>query len=323
MGEVGKFVILESNFRSDPIESFEERREFDEMFNRTYNYIKDALLWTDTITTFLDKITVNDATREHMLSFKKEPVEIDEYMDRLASFPRNLRFVAKKMALYFQNNGISLSSIIKPGFNPIINPIIEVVIIAVLHYFLIETEYEDIFERMSTQLWFGPTKDNGEHFFVFFKLIDQEFNLPGSQITWLDNYHDRKPYYRSILKAAEQLSTMIGLSGFLNTDSSQFDQMPSERRQELINLLQDTSKKVRIYAKIEDGAESPPSKEVMSMLGSLDEPLALRNAKAIEIIRSKIAASRHSRRGGKRRKSSNHTQRRKKNGKRFKRTMKH
>lgn len=293
------------------------------MFNRTYDYIKDALLWTDTITTFyfLDKISV-DATREHMLSFKKEPVKIDKYMDRLASFPTNLRFVAKKMALYFQNNGISLSSIIKPGFNPIINPIIEVVIIAVLHYFLIETEYEDIFERISTQVWIGPTKDNGEHFFVFFKLIDQ-VNLPGSQITWLDNYHDRKPYYRSILKAAEQLSTMIGLSGFLKPDSSQFDQMPSERRQELIDLLQDTSKKVRIYAKIEDGSESSPSKEVMSMIGSRDEPLALSNAKAIEIIRSKIAASRHSRRGGKRRKSSNHTQRRKKNGKRFKRTMKH
>jgi hypothetical protein len=90
------------------------------------NYIKDALLWTDTITTFFDKITGNNATREHMLSFQKEPVKIDKYMDRLASFPTNLRFVAKKMALYFQNNGISLSSIIKPGFNPIINPIIEV-----------------------------------------------------------------------------------------------------------------------------------------------------------------------------------------------------
>lgn len=297
MREVGKFVSLE----------FVKRREFDEMFNRTYNHIENAFLWMDTILYYSGPLSLHNSTREQWLSCKKEGAPVnDKYKDRLASFPKNLRFVAKKMALYFQNNGISLSSIKNaPGFNPII----EVVIIAVLHYFLIETEYDDIFERIS--------KPGSMEFALFFKLIDQ-FNLPHSmppeKQSGFDKYKDREPYYKSIIKAAQQLSTMIGLSGFLNTDSSQLDQMPPEQRQELINLLQDTSKNVRIYAKIEDGPGSPPSKEVMSMFGAPDKPLVVSNAEADEKIRSKMAASPYSRlrRGGKHR----NTHRRKK-------TMKH
>lgn len=308
MREVGKFVSLESNLRSDPIDSFVKRREFDEMFNQTYKNIEHAFLWIDTIIYYSGPLSLHNSTREQWLSCKTkgEPVKIDKYVDRLASFPKNLRFVAKKMALYFYKNGISLSSIINaPGFNPII----EVVIIAVLHYFLIETEYDDIFERIS--------KPGSMEFALFFKLID-EFNLPYSmppeKQSGFNKYKEREPYYKSIIKAAQQLSIMIGLSGFLNTDSSQLDQMPPEQRQELINLLQDTSRNVIIYAKIEDGPGSPPSKEVMSLIGSLDKPWQVQNAEADEKIRSKMAASPYSRlrRGGKH-----------KNTHRRKKTMKH
>ena len=227
------------------------------------------------------------------------------------------------MALYFYKNGISLSSIKnEPGFNPII----EVVIIAVLHYFLIETEY-DISERIS--------KPGSMEFAMFFKLID-EFNLPYSMPPEKQNgfnkYKDREPYYKSIIKAAQQLSTIIGLSGFLNTDSSQLDQMPPEQRQELIHLLQDTSRNVIIYVKIEDEPIKPvatiepgkpdapklgPTKEeVMSLIGSLDKPWQVQNAEAVERIRSKMAASPYRRMGGKYR----NTHRRKKNGKHSKRS---
>lgn len=293
MGRFGKFVILEPNVRSAPIKSFEELREFDDMFNETYNDIEHALLWIDTI---VRAPNYNyHLPREQLLQYATNPIKL-RFMDRLASFPKNLKFVAKKMALHFINKGISLESMPKTqGFNLIV----AVIILAVLHCFLIETEYDDIFDRIKI--------NNHHEFQVFFKLINHEHEDEG----------------RSILKAAQQLSTIIGLSGFLNNESPQFDQIPREQRQELINLLQDASKKVRIYARIEDGPESPPSEQAMSMLGSQPKSIQVMNAEAVERIRSKIAASRHSRRGGKRRKSSNHAQRRKKNGKRFKRTMKH
>jgi len=325
MGKVGKFVILESNFRLDPIDSFVKRREFDEMFNRTYNHIEDAFLWMDTILYYSGPLSLHNSTREQWLSCKKEGAPVnDKYKDRLASFPTNLRFVAKKMALYFYKNGISLSSIKnEPGFNPII----EVVIIAVLHYFLIQTEYDDIFERIS--------KPGSMEFALFFKLID-EFNLPYSmppeKQSGFNKYKDREPYYKSIIKAARQLSTIIGFSGFLNTDSSQLDQMPPEQRQELINLLQDTSRNVIIYVKIEDEPIKPvatiepgkpdapklgPSKEeVMSLIGSLDKPWQVLNAEADEKIRSQKASRRSRRMGGKHR----NTHRRKKNEKHSKKS---
>lgn len=311
MGEVGKFIILESNLRSDPIDSFGERSIFDEMFNLTYNDIEHAFLWTDTITRYVSNKPDLSFERESLLRYATEiePVQLEKRRDRLASFPKNLKFLAKKMALYFINNNISLEVIPKiQGFNPIIT----VVIIAVLHYFLIETEYEDIFDRI---YYLTPKKYISLQFQVFFRLIDR-FNMPrwtGLQAGHANArlYTHRRPTYQFIIKAAQQLSTMIGLSGFLNTDSSQLDQMPPEQRQELINLLQDTSKKVRIYAKIEDGPEPPPSDLVMSMFAAPDEPLVVRNAKAIERIRSKIA-SRRSRRGGKH-----------KNTHRRKKTMKH
>ena len=327
MEKVGKFIILESNLRSDPIDSFVKRTEFDEIFHRTYNHIEDAFLWMDTILYYSGPLSLHNSTRKQWLSCKNDKppvnVKIDE-MDRLASFPTNLRFVAKKMALYFYKNGISLSSIKnEPGFNPII----EVVIIAVLHYFLIQTEYDDIFERIS--------KPGSMEFALFFKLID-EFNLPYSmppeKQSGFNKYKDREPYYKSIIKAARQLSTIIGFSGFLNTDSSQLDQMPPEQRQELINLLQDTSRNVIIYVKIEDEPIKPvatiepgkpdapklgPSKEeVMSLIGSLDESLPVKNAKAVERIRSKIASRRSQRMGGKHR----NTHRRKKNEKHSKKS---
>jgi len=222
------------------------------------------------------------------------------------------------MALYFWNNGISLSSINQiQGFNPIV----EVVIIAVLHCFLIETEDEDIFERIykliRTHIGAHIVAEHSFAFKVFFTLID-EFNIPHgnglmSGPANVRSYGNSIPIYERITKAVNQLSTMIGLSGFLNADSPQLVEVPQEQRQELINLLQDTSKNVRIYAKIEDGPEPPPSAQVMSMIGSHDDKsLVVKNAEAIERIRSKMAASRYSRRGGKRRKSSNQTQRRKK-----------
>ena len=220
------------------------------------------------------------------------------------------------MALYFLNNGITFSSINKTqGFNPIV----EVVIIAVLNWFLIETDNDEIFERIS------DFNEPDLNFTVFFKLIDQ-FSIP-HQFSLTHGYSERyfrRQIYMSIIKTADQLTTMIGLSGFLTTDSPKFDKIPEPKRQELINLLNDTSKKIRILVKIEDGPESPPSPSVMSMIGSHDtKPWQVINAEAVENIRAKMALSASTRRwGGKRRKSSTQTQRRKKNMKSSKRIIK-
>ena len=320
MGEVGKFVILDRQQWGDPLDTFGSRREFDDMFNETYNDIEHALLWTDTIARRAPNYDYR-FPREELLQYATDPVSLHDYRDRLASFPKNLKYVAKKMALYFYDNGVSLESMPKiQGFNPIV----AVVILAVLHCFLIETEHDDIFSRIYRRI--KPAMRHSAEFEVFFRLIDK-FNVPHGNALQsgsanFSKYLYRIPIYDSIAKAANQLSTMMGLSGFLNNESPQFDRVPQEQRQELIALLQDASKKVRIYARIEDGPESPPSEQAMSMLGSQPKSIQVMNAEADERIRSKIA-SRYSRRGGKRRKSSNHTQRRKKNGKRFKRTMKH
>ena len=312
MGNVGEFVI--SQTRLNPIVTFQDHYDFNHAFNEKYKKIEHAFLWTDTITNYFfsqNSSRAYHSRREDLLSYATRiaPAEMHTYQNRLASFPKNLKFLAKNMALYFLNNGITLSIINEiPGFNPIV----EVVIIAVLHWFLIETDNDDIFKRIS--LLIKPHNDNTLYFDVFFKLIDQ--SLP-------PNYYPRHPapIYRSILKAADQLSTMMGLSGFLDPASPQFNRMPEPLRQTLINLLHETSKKIRILAKIEDGTESPPSPSVMRMIGSHDvKPWQVANAEAVERIRSKMAVSR--RQGGKRRKSSNQTQRRKKNMKRSKRSTK-
>ena len=323
MGEVGKFVILNPNARQDPVETFEDHRHFDRIFNESYDDIERALLLTDLIVEkrhLLEGDYSRNKLQELASTLKpSDPTERPEYeyKDRLASFPKNLKYVAKKMALYFWNNGISLSSINQiQGF---VDPTVEVVIISILHYFLIEIEDEDIFERIYQLIKMEHRTEHSLEFKVFFTLIDK-FNMPPGHGFFcgpanVHSYENRIRIYERITKAVNQLSTMIGLSGFLNADSPQLDQMPSERRQELINLLQDTSIKVRIYAIIGDGPEPPPSAQVMSMIGSQaqdDKPLQVKNAEAVERIRSKMA-SRYSRRhGGKRRKSSNHTQRRKK-----------
>lgn len=68
------------------------------MFNRTYNYIEDAFLWMDTIIYYSGPLSMYNSTREQWLGCKTngKPVKIDKYMDRLASFPKKLRFEAKK-----------------------------------------------------------------------------------------------------------------------------------------------------------------------------------------------------------------------------------
>jgi len=157
--------------------------------------------------------------------------------------------------------------------------------------------------RIKVNINQNPWQPNSAEFQVFSSLIE-----PSDVFTAAI---DRVKRIYPIVKAAIQLSTMMGLSGSLNADSPQLDKVPQEQRQELIALLQDASAKVIIYVKIEDGPEPPPSEQVMSMIGSLDKPLVVRNAEEVERIRSKIA-SRYSRRGGKRRKSSNHAQRRNK-----------
>lgn len=323
MGEVGKFVILNPNARQDPVETFEHHRRFDQTFNESYEHIERVLLLTDLIVEkrhLLDGDYSQNNLQELASTLKpSDPTERPEYeyKDRLASFPKNLKYVAKKMALYFWNNGISLSSINQiQGFDPTVA--VEVVIISILHYFLIEIEDEDIFERIYQLIKMEHRTEHSLEFKVFFTLIDK-FNMPPGHGFFcgpanVHSYRNRIRIYERITKAVNQLSTMIGLSGFLNANSPQLDQVPPEQRQALINLLQDTSKKVRIYARIEDGPEPPPSAQVMSMIGSQaqdDKPLQVKNAEAVEKIRSQIA-SRASRRGGKRRKSSNHTQRRKK-----------
>jgi hypothetical protein len=328
MEEVGKFVILDRQYRGE-LDTFESRRQFDDMFNETYDDIEHALLWTDTILENIVKNAKNAADlqlfpREKLLAHATDPVSLHEYRDRLASFPKNLKFVAKKMALYFYKNGVSLESISKiKGFNPIIT----VVIIAVLHLFLIETEYDAIFKRIykrgekvspSPNQW-GQTFADSPYFEVFFRLIDKLLNVPPG-IGIPIYYRDRiVRIYEPIVKATRQLSTMMGLSGFLNNESPQLNQMSQQQRQELIALLQDASKKVRIYAKIEDGPEPPPSAQVMSLIGSLDTPKVVQEAADFEKIRAMQSRYYH-RQGGKRRKSSNHTQRRKKNGKHSKKS---
>jgi len=317
MGKVGKFVILHPNARQDPVKTFEDHRHFERRFNESYDDIERALLLTDLIVEkrhlLNDDHSLNNLQRLASTLKPSDPIEEYKYKDRLASFPKNLKYVAKKMALYFWNNGISLSSINQiQGFDPIV----VVVIIAVLHCFLIEIEDEDVFERIYELIITHYGAEHSLAFKVFFTLIDK-FNIPHgnglmSGPANVRSYRNSTPIYERITKAVNQLSAMIGLSGFLNADSPQLDQVPPEQRQELINLLQDTSKKVRIYAKIEDGPEPPHSAQVMSMIGSLDKSLVVQNAEAVERIRSKMASRAASRRGGKRRKSSNHTQRRNK-----------
>ena len=105
---MGEFVI--SSQEPIAIDTFEKRREFDHAFNKKYNDIEHAFLWTDTITHYFarnpdNKCILNVLNREKVLEKIaggiETPIELHDYRNRLASFPKNLRFLAKKMALFF------------------------------------------------------------------------------------------------------------------------------------------------------------------------------------------------------------------------------
>ena len=406
---MGEFVI--SSQEPIAIDTFEKRREFDHAFNKKYNDIEHAFLWTDTITHYFTRnpdnmCILNVLNREKVLEKIaggiETPIELHDYRNRLASFPKNLRFLAKKMALFFLKNGITFASIqddtSQGTLDAAMFPIVEVVIIAVLTWFLIETDNEEIFERIYNLI--KHTNNTSLNFKVFFKLIDQSFlpssynasrsavlpqrywdailayetqigkpafkdgeyksydesdvdvlaafnalpqDLKDEQTTIAEksgNRHStislvekmlvevndqrdayfqrRKKIHRDIIIAANQLSVMMGLSGFLKPDSPHFNRMPEQKRQELIHLLYETFKQIRILGIIENGHEPESPPHVMNMFGSHNvKPWQVANAEAVERIRSKMAKSRRA--GGKRRKSSNQTQRRKKTMKRSKR----
>ncbi len=268
-----KFVISRFNNQQFSDNPFSFNHEFDEK----YSVITDALMKADFVLdslrapgmdlTDLNRASLALSTSElqHIASsistltpLRHSGFDYDvAYRNRLASLPNAIiKPTAMKLAKFMLFHNITLETINLAEYNLVS----EVCILAVIAVYLSHIDEEEIYHRT---LYSNYTKH------IFRKLVTPLFekykspslqhSLTQPQLTMI---------FDVLSKGVKELSTVIGLSGFNN--SLVFRSLsPPQLANDLISLLEKTSKNIIVSAKLVEDPDRPKASPVTySMTGN-------------------------------------------------------
>lgn len=266
-----KFVTSRFNNQhfSDP---FSFNHEFDEK----YSVITDALMKADFVLDSLSKpgMNIEDLSRasldlstselQHIASsistltpLRHNGFDYDvAYRNRLASLPNAIiKPTAMKLAKFMLFHNITLQTINFAEYNLVS----EVCILAVIAVYLSHIDEEEIYHRTLHSYY---TKH------IFRKLVTplfEKYKSPSLQ------HSLRQPQLTMIFdvlsKGVKELSTVIGLSGF--NSSLVFRSLSPQLANDLISLLEKTSKTIIVSAKLVEDPDRPRASPVTySMTGN-------------------------------------------------------
>jgi len=272
-----KFVISRFNNQQFSDNPFSFNHEFDEK----YSVITDTLMKADFVLDSLRKpgMNIEDLSRasldlstselQHIASsistltpLRHHGFDYDvAYRNRLASLPNAIiKPTAMKLAKFMLFHNITLQTINFAEYNLVS----EVCILAVIAVYLSHIDEEEIYHRT---LYSNYTKH------IFRKLVTPLFekykspslqhSLRQPQLTMIQ----LTMIFDVLSKGVKELSTVIGLSGFNN--SLVFRSLSPQLANDLISLLEETSKNIIVSAKLVEDPDRPKASPVTySMTGN-------------------------------------------------------
>jgi len=270
-----KFVTSRFNNQQFSDNPFSFNHEFDEK----YSVITDALMKADFVLDSLrapnmdikdlSRASLNLSTSElqdiakkisTLIPLRHDGFDYDvAYRNRLASLPNAIiKPTAMKLARFMLFHNITLETINFEEYNLVS----EVCILAVIAVYLSHIDDEEIYNRTLHPYY---TKH------IFRKLVTplfEKYKSPSLQdsLTQLQ----LTMIFDRLSKGVKELSTVIGLSGFNSNSSLVFKSLsPPQLANDLISLLEKTSKNIIISAKLVEDPDRPKaSPTTYSMTGN-------------------------------------------------------
>jgi hypothetical protein len=309
-----KFVTSRFNNQQFSDNPFSFNHEFDEK----YSVITDALMKADFVLDSLraPNMDIKDLSRASSNLSTSELQDIAKkistliplrhagfnydvaYRNRLASLPNAIiKPTAMKLAKFMLFHNITLETINFEEYNLVS----EVCILAVIAVYLSHIDDEEIYHRT---LYSNYTKH------IFRKLVTplfEKYKSPSLQdsLTQLQ----LTMIFDLLSKGVKELSTVIGLSGFNSNSSLVFKSLSPQLANDLISLLEKTSKNIIVSAKLVEDPDRPKASPVTysmtgnqsthDLVGNINEinykNLVIPELKSVLSRRQKVGGYRHHR----------------------------
>jgi hypothetical protein len=309
-----KFVTSRFNNQQFSDNPFSFNHEFDEK----YSVITDALMKADFVLDSLraPNMDIKDLSRASSNLSTSELQDIAKkistliplrhagfnydvaYRNRLASLPNAIiKPTAMKLAKFMLFHNITLETINFEEYNLVS----EVCILAVIAVYLSHIDDEEIYNRTLHPYY---TKH------IFRKLVTplfEKYKSPSLQdsLTQLQ----LTMIFDLLSKGVKELSTVIGLSGFNSNSSLVFKSLSPQLANDLISLLEKTSKNIIVSAKLVEDPDRPKASPVTysmtgnqsthDLVGNINEinykNLVIPELKSVLSRRQKVGGYRHHR----------------------------